>query len=300
MINKQLTVYLKGIAIILMVVHHSFGWPSWYIDTISYPELLPYVKVINRFAGFAVVPFFLFLSGYTYYLHIDKSYKYSFKKIILFLCDYWIVLFSFMGLACLYCQYTLSLTDVLKEMFAIKRDIMCFGWYVIMYIEIMLFLPFIDRTIERFGTKKTVVMLIMVFVLTKIFCRWLSYMGYRETFVFEALNRCFFKYMPITIIGYLSAKFGWLEKLYDKIKNWNQIKIVICLLFVIVGYHFVTKLNFLYVMVYIVLMSRVILELNEKVIQIVSFLGKHSMNIWFGHCLFFSKVTMEKFQEVAH
>ena len=54
--ERSLTIYLKGIAIILMVMHHSFAFPEWYVDGISFPYLIPYVKYINRFAGFAVVP----------------------------------------------------------------------------------------------------------------------------------------------------------------------------------------------------------------------------------------------------
>ena len=39
---------IKGVAIILMIVHHFFTFPSYYIEGISYP----YLKVLQRiFAG---------------------------------------------------------------------------------------------------------------------------------------------------------------------------------------------------------------------------------------------------------
>ena len=82
--SKQLSMYLKGIAIFLMVMHHSLGIPVWYVDGVSNSYLYPYSDFINRFAGFAVVPMFLFLTGWTYYLHKDKTIKYSIKKIIVF------------------------------------------------------------------------------------------------------------------------------------------------------------------------------------------------------------------------
>ena len=80
LLEKSFTTYLKGIAIILMVNQHAFGFPSWYIDSISYPTLFPYARYIARFGAFALVPLFLFLTGYTYWYHQDKSLKYSFKK----------------------------------------------------------------------------------------------------------------------------------------------------------------------------------------------------------------------------
>lgn len=82
--SKQFSTYLKGIAIFLMVMHHSLNGSKWYIEGISNSYLYPYGDLISRFGGFAVVPMFLFLTGWTYYLHKDKTIKYSFNKITVF------------------------------------------------------------------------------------------------------------------------------------------------------------------------------------------------------------------------
>ena len=72
-IDREKTIFLKGIAIVLMVIHHTFRF-----GLEIYPMELK--EIIPLFAGFCVVPLFAFFTGYSYFYHKDKSYKYSIKK----------------------------------------------------------------------------------------------------------------------------------------------------------------------------------------------------------------------------
>ena len=89
--------------------------------------LLPYAKQIARFAAFALVPVFLFLTGYTYYHHKNKSFNYSLQKIVSLLVDYWIIYGITLLLALYFCGYNITLVDTLKEMFSVSGNVMIFN-----------------------------------------------------------------------------------------------------------------------------------------------------------------------------
>ncbi len=211
-LTRELSSYLKGIAILLMVLHHSLSFPNWYVDGVAYDYLLPYIGVINKFAGFAVVPMFLFLTGYTYYFHVDKTLKYSFKKIISFLLDYWLILFSFAGLAVFICGYKLTGIELVKEMFTASNNIMIFSWFVFVYIEVMLFLPVLDKKIAVYTFKKTLFILLIIFLIVKVPAYFLKFNNLKETFLFDLLAY-FTRNMPVAICGYLCAQYNILERL---------------------------------------------------------------------------------------
>ena len=60
--DKDNFTFIKGIAIICMIIHHAFGFPEWYVDGINYPSLLPYVEYIRNSARLCI-PIFVFLTG---------------------------------------------------------------------------------------------------------------------------------------------------------------------------------------------------------------------------------------------
>ena len=72
-LTSQFTMYLKGIAVFLMVMHYFLGRPDRFVEGITAGYLQPYSSLIYDFAGFAVVPMFLFLTGWGYYLYKDKT-----------------------------------------------------------------------------------------------------------------------------------------------------------------------------------------------------------------------------------
>lgn len=60
--NKDNFTFIKGIAIICMIVHHAFGFPEWYVDGVSYPSILPVAEYIRNSARLCI-PIFVFLTG---------------------------------------------------------------------------------------------------------------------------------------------------------------------------------------------------------------------------------------------
>ena len=301
-LNKNLSTYLKGIAIILMVIWHSLGWPDWLVYPISYPAtyLQPYSKYIAGFAGFAVVQLFLFLTGYTYYHHKDKSIQYSIKKIIVFLIDYWIVYFIFLTIAIFYCNYNFSIIDIFTEMFALTNNVMAFNWYVFLYIEVMLFLPVLNHLSNKYPLKKTLLILLMLFVLAEIISLALLLVFEKKFFLYKAISSYFVKQVPISIIGYFSAKFNLIQNVRIYLIQYPKWLLYFSMFLSVVVYAFKSKLVYILTPYYVSLMSCFSIDYSNIFNRLILFLGKHSMNIWFLQCIFYANATKFVFQKYAY
>lgn len=301
-LSKQLSLYLKGIAIFLMVMHHSLSGIDWYVNGVSNTYLYPYSAVIGRFAGFAVVPMFLFLTGWTYYFHKDKTMKYSLKKLTVFLLDYWLVLFGFVALAYYFCDYKINIFRILQEMFSIHNDIMFFCWYVLLYIEVMLFLPYFDKYIAYRTPKKTILIIITMLAAVKMFSFLLSYWTGKESFMYTVVNRNFYRNIPIVISGYLCAKYDVLGKIGIILRDWTVVKKYFLIAVLLFFYNFariILTINtgLFLCPIFIAILISLDINYNSLISKTILTLGRYSMNTWFLHTLFFSEVTRQTFQK---
>ena len=147
-LNRDMSTFLKGIAIILMVVHHSLGYPEWYISD-RYIYFYDKTYIIQNLANFLVVPMFAFLTGWSYFYHKDKSYKYSKIKIYKFLLSYWIIYIPFLFLAIYFCGYRPNCFDIVLEAFGLSKNIMIFNWYICFYVTIMFILPIYNKIFKK-------------------------------------------------------------------------------------------------------------------------------------------------------
>lgn len=283
-----------------MVNQHAFGFPQWYIDSISYPELFPYAKYIARFGAFALVPLFLFLTGYTYFYHNDKSFKYSFRKIISFLFDYWIIYGVILLLACTFSNYNISLISTLKEMFSLSGEVMIFNWYVFVYIEVMLFLPLLDKIMSSRNLKQGAIIIFAIFLIMECIGLSLYFAGMKDTFLHKITSSYFVKQVSVATIGYCIAKYNLFSRWYPYIKNINQIFIYICLCLCILIYQVKTKTTYLLTPLYVILMFSLNINYNNVLNRVIIFFAKHSMNIWFLHCIFWGTATRNVFQKYAY
>ena len=296
-IDRELAIYMKGIAIILMVVHHAFANPDWHILTISYPALLPYARDIGRFGGFAVVPMFVFLTGYTYYLHQDKSIKYSLKKISIFFVDFWLVLFLMLGLAYGFADYRPNALQILQEMFSVTKNVMLFSWYILLYIEIMFFLPCLHRWVSKYSLPKVGLLLLVFYSLLLGLREGLQLAGLGETILMEMVDYDFLGYGHLAILGYFIAKYDGFTKLNIYLGK-DKYFYPICLL-AFLAYQYGAKYNVLCTSLWILGLYKLDLDYSRPVKKILLFLGRHSMNIWFFQCLFFAAATREFFQPLG-
>ena len=139
-ISRENTNIIKGIALIMMFVHHFYGFADWYVVDMQYSYFANFIPFIKNSLHLCV-SVFAFMTGYFYYYGRNKTLKYSLNKIF----DLWITYILCWGVMFLYgfiFKATASVNvNYFKELTAIWSYYIPFCWYVLFYITSMLILP---------------------------------------------------------------------------------------------------------------------------------------------------------------
>ncbi len=300
-ISRDFSWQIKGIAIVLMIIYHFFCFPEWYVEGISYPSLSAISYPLAHMTV-TCVGLFAFLTGWTYALHRDKSFRYSFKKIGMFLVDYWTVYLLFLIVAILI-SGPVMLRDIPLEMIALKTDVMYFCWYVFFYIIVMVAFPLYIKISEKLKLNTLVKEVIFLAVYYRIIYFIFQFCGSNNVIGGIIIQ------FPTVVCGYLLCKYHIFDFIYQYIKNKKRIiKIIVGILLVLLSYCVMTFKPQLRNIIFFqwVGVPLSIFGLHLTGIQNVKwfdrlfgFLGIHSMNIWFLHSIFFSDYTKNIFQPIA-
>lgn len=307
-----------------MFLHHFFTFPSWYVESISYPELAYFASHFCQPLKICV-PVFAFLTGYLYYFNPDKSFKYSFRKITDLLINYWAVYLPLLVIAVLVCEYRFEPTTFLYELFALKRPVMIFCWYVYFYYTAMLLLPVIVKFLLNKQGGGGMASFLLVFVGTNVACQALGIKLAGHDTLLQVIND-FRSWFPSVISGYCVAEYKIFENYFDKCcnSNWGkyQKRIVWLLLLALpfvgryysawftIGYvgfktdtlsiSFSTDMLYAPCFIYALICFINDVEragaLGRAANKVLSEIGKKSMLMWFVHCIFFSGATKEVLQ----
>lgn len=301
-ISYDCTLVIKGIAILMMVFHHCFAFPSGYIEI---PEYLTndYLEAVAKSAKLCVC-IFAFLTGWTYYRHEDKSVKYSTKKIISFLANYWITIIPIILFANFFCDYKYSI-KLLGEFIPIfHHPLMKYAWYAWFYILMLSVFP-IFNLIE---SKKQSIWrhIFFVIILTSILLF--------SNFIPGCSS--FFSWFPCAIVGYFFGKFSILEWCIERISFKPAICIMLAcflllaslyLTYIAVWFQPTKDLYLIKILRFfaappfilgILILHNIFNTIHKR--TIIQLLGFHSMNIWFIHCIFHSSVTMRVVQPIVY
>lgn len=312
-ISRNDTALIKGIALIFMFIHHFFTYPSWYIEGIRYPSLTKFVEIFRY--PFDCVSLFCFVTGYTYFYTKNKNWKYSLKKITDLLIPYWFIYIIFLVIAVYTKNYTFTVQGFIVELFALKRPVMRFCWYVVFYIISMAILPILTKHLNK-GFAKALIygIIVPVIIITALqaisyeHAEWLLNENIELSDLFYNLNR----YFPSTIIGYIFAKYSLFYKLDHNIKGESKNKMFyfVCLVLILIGsflgkyyfprvtlgqiqfidqmYDFRFSLDIVYTPLFIYAVVNIAKFVNRYILKIFESIGKRSLLMWFIHCIFFN------------
>lgn len=304
-LDVKMSTMLKGIAIILMVMHHSFGFPSDWIEGIQYKTTI-LGQPINEWIRWSTkicVAIFAFITGYAYFFNKNQTIKYSFKKIWQLLKRYWFILFLIVMPVAIYVgTKKITLEIILYNIFALNKRLIPFSWYVYFYIFAMLAMPFIKKCFNgKWMTDFLIPILtcaclynLLNMVKIKSDLRWIN----------SDLNNILL-YMPCIIWGFLFAKYNAFEKLDKHFKPkyiWQAIVMIIIIFGCALNWNQIFGINMytIYVPIFIYECMIIINNLKYNVIpKVLEFLGKHSLNIWFLHALFLSGYTSSLIQPIG-
>ena len=303
--TKRITDAIKGVALIFMFVHHFFTFPDWYVEGISYPELLEFARIF-RLPLKMCVPVFAFLTGYFYFFNADKSMRYSIRKILDVLVSYWVVYIFLLVFAVLTNCYTFNAADILWEMFALKRPIMTFCWYVSFYYCTMLLLPLLSRNTKKIPFAADICVWLL---LPNVIC--LLIMHYNKFNAIQQLPKNMKEWFPCVAIGYLFAKHNLFDLFDSFLENAKQHwKIVLYILLVSgsamgrfvsdsftigfieirnVSYNLIFSTDIFYTPIFVYGLAKLLQSVKiNQIHKLLGELGRKSLIMWFVHCIFFN------------
>lgn len=312
--NREVTNAVKGIALIFMFIHHFFTFPNAYVEGISYPSLRPFAAFFRQPFKMCV-PVFAFLTGYLYFFCKTKTLRYSARKATDVLVNYQIVYLLFLALSLVLDLHTLSPKSFALEFFSLRTTIMNFCWYVSFYILSMLLLPVL-AALPSGGVIRS----ILIWILLPYAC-FTGLLYFIENTTARGILANLSVYFPCIAIGYICARYSVFEKISTLIAARLQsksLRVVLWLLLAVASFlarHFIKPValehlpivgsipatpvgtDILLAPVFILSVVNLILSFPwNPCFALLAKIGKHSMSMWFLHCLFFSSVTKGVFQ----
>ncbi|MDD5794747.1 MAG: acyltransferase [Clostridiales bacterium] len=291
--TNQDSKFIKGIAIVLMVMHHLFAFPDR-IKNVSYVALLKINNVDIEFIiaqyGKICVSVFLFLSGYGMY-YILKNNKRPINRLSKLLINYWTVFILFIPIGFLFFKVPFRVGELILNLLCIKSSYNGEWWFMSMYIVVVSVFIFLYKISFHLNNKKPLLYaLIGVFTSAFIIVFWNNHKILKGIIMVICYEGAY-------IEGYLIAKYNLFNKLIDKIAKLNKSRFLIRISLIIVVTLSIIMVNLLYIYDLLILFVFMIctpififniINIKSKGIVYKAFiiLGQHSTSIWLIHTFF--------------
>lgn len=291
LISKEQSYIIKGFAILLMLVHHFYTFPSWII-TGGYEPNLRFATLFNSPTKLCVC-IFAFINGWTFAFK-DVSWKEALLKIKKLLFNYWCIAIPALIVAIIICGNSISPLTISKELLGLSSYVMIFAWYVPFYcISIIVMVP-LQKLMSK-NAKVGVVVGVIIPIIIFAMLKKLPLGGEIKT-LFNNLKHWF----PCIAVGFMIYKYKWLEKIDRCLGRVNKYVVSIFLIIVcFIGRYFISALDFVYCLMLVYAIAKLEINVESIVGRIISRCGKNSSNMWFLHCLYFGIATRELIQPLA-
>lgn len=314
--DSKVVCALKGIAIILMVCNHLYPIPEWIFPSNQYISLQIGAKTLASYwGGFSkiCVAIFAFLSGigmyYTYKKKksIEGGYKYNLNKLRGFLTTYWLILILFyLPIMSISGVLQFKISDFILNLFAIRTSYIRIAWYVRYYIVLVVSFPIYmlalkNKSYNAIGITIRVVLLLALGVV-KVGLSFLE----SGSVILEMLRE-YVDYTPIVLLGYYFGEVNAYERFFAKVKKIRLLNnlfaemLVFAFIFLARGAVkdiVLFKADILYAPVIVYISWRFIVRCCGLCYELMSLLGKYSLEIWFLHAIFF--IGSESVQKIAY
>jgi len=291
--NKQTSLFIKAVAIVMMLSTHLFSlYPS--SSLISIP--LGNGKTVSSYIGYACVlcvAIFAFLNGFGLQKSYEgktlgQTYLYAVKKAAIFLAEYWIILFSlfFPFYACSVAG-AIDWILVLRSLIGWGGGLLPFAWYVYFYIGVLFTLPLVRYLFPK-GRVLGVLLAYLPLILAALVWGFLDkadrFTQYRELLVYYAC----------VLGGFAFAKYSWFETVRGWFKRakidrwWFYLPLAMLSL---IGVSLIRNV-LLFPFASLLILFACVYLFERSVPKWIAFplrwLGTLSMPIWFIHYVFFA------------
>lgn len=284
--DKQCSLFIKGIAIILMVCHHMW----WYkeINDFSgiWSYLAPYIIALGK-AGKVCVAIFTFISGYGLYLSFsqNKSYTNVFNKLKNILFYFWRTVIPLLFILFIGRIIPFKVKDFLLNMLCIDNSYNGAWWYLQTYLFYLILSPIV------FSLIKSKISSIIICVLSMTLFRYIAHIFLGELMYIHY----FFYYFPFFIIGAVFSKYNLLNRM--SLSNRNSLSLFIYILITIfcLFIRFKTgcsEILFIIIPAFILIFIQKPIK-NTILTRGLIYIGKYSMGIWLLHSFFIKQIPMQ-------
>lgn len=296
--TKEHTKIAKGVAILLMLIHHLFAFPDRINLNQGYVSLLSIggnnIEFIIGIFGKICVSMYIFLSGYGIYMSSLKSnkitLKYSLVRLKKLYINYWIVFIIFVPIGFIFFNRELNIREFILNFVGWSSSYNGEWWFFRLYVELILLVPILKYLIND-SLWKSIVNITVLLIFSKVIGYGIN-MGIDKfipsLIVYEVHDILFWQ--ACFFIGYICAKFDIYSKvlnLFIKIKMDNKIIYAILLLaivFVRSRFGYIFAIDFL--LTPILIFSSVNLLYDSVFHKLFILLGEHSTNMWLTHSFF--------------
>lgn len=136
-LTKDYSEMVKGVAVLMMILHHIWGFPE------KIPDLpLSHLEVQIGAAGKICVSIFMFLSGYgLYYTFEEKGTIRGWHRVWNVYKRFWQVFLIFVPVGFLFLSKSFVVQEFLANLFCLEFSYNHEWWFLGTYIELLLVLP---------------------------------------------------------------------------------------------------------------------------------------------------------------
>lgn len=316
--TKEYAKILSGVAILLMVFHHFFGFPHflkegiYFISIFDGKHFLEGSNFEKTLAGFCkiCVSIYAFNSGYAMWSN-QKGFSYPKipARIIKFLLCYWMISLLFILYAVVAGDVLPTLSTFMYNLFGFKSSYNAYvsnrhSWYVYFYTILLALSPMIIYAFKQ--SKKFIVDLLIAIAIVKLVVVVYSFMR-QDVYVTRVIFNSLKWYLASVFAGILVCKYDIFNLIDAKVGRQKWFVYALVLLAMVVFRIAVPlppfySLNLDALLVIILIYCTVCLLEATKAIRAqkaLLFLGTYSLNIWFLHAIFHTG-TLDFLQKILY
>lgn len=303
-------VYLRGAALLLMMIHHLIGFPEWIADENKIiDEALPVLYnaehiFANRF-GKICVSMFTFFAGFGLSVREDKyrHFRSRAEKVLDIFASYWIIqaVYLIFGIAAGEPMPTIS--ELILNIFSLGTGTpwtngvshinVSFAWYLTFYGAAVLAFPAIVKFLCRGFVRDSIFAVLFMLLSGAVFHIILG----RKNETLYTLEMCISVYIPVFMAGYIINRYDIFEKAEKLLPRFKTPAVYILAIAVTVSaklvlddFWIVNSLDIIYipVLVFALIKAASYLRLPKPARTCAYAVGRYSLEIWLLSGIFFT------------
>lgn len=294
--TKQHTQIAKGVAILLMLAHHLFAFPTRIYVEQGYISMLSIrgynIEYLIGVVGKFCIAMYLFLSGYGIYMIIQKkgtfTLKDSFKRVKNMYINYWIVFMIFIPIGFIFFNKNFNIREFILNLLGVSSLYNGEWWFFRLYIELILVVPLLKIVVSDnlFKSLINITGLMMLGIVFRIIPN-IKYIT--SSIIYGDITNLLY-YQSSFCMGYICAKFDIYSeviKQFIKYKIDNKFVYILLAISVVVIRYIIRNneiIDFILAPIFIFAMVNILY--NSVVHKLFITLGKHSTNMWLTHSFF--------------